>query len=130
MFNQNGESVVAIGGFSPSLYAPLTQVTKALIKSSVGRVYSIAISNDNIATRYFQLHNKATAPSATDAPLYSFKVPGGDANNPGTLIFDQPFFTLAGKEFSTGIGWAISTTLATFTDSATASEHIVIVHYL
>lgn len=121
---------VASASYSPSLYAPLTQVTKANIKASTGNVLSAYISNDNAAVRYFQLHNKATAPVATDVPIYSIKVPAGTANNPGTLILDDSFFTKAGKNFATGIGWAISTTLATFTDSATNTEHIVVVHYV
>lgn len=116
--------------YAPSLYSEITQVTKANIKASLGNVLSIYITNDNAAVRYFQLHNKATAPAATDVPIYSFKVPAGTANNPGTLVLDNTFFTQAGAHFATGIGWAISTTYGTFTDSATASEHIAFVHYI
>lgn len=116
--------------YSPLVYAPLTQVTKANIKNIPGNVLSTYITNDNAAVRYFQLHNKATAPAAADVPVYSFKVPAGTANNPGVLILDNTFWTEAGKNFTLGIGWAISTTFGTFTDSATASEHIPVVHYV
>lgn len=116
-------------GLAPSIYTELTQVTKAVVKSSAGNVFSAFISNANAAIRFFQLHNKATAPAAADVPIYSFPVPAGTANAPGTLILDQPFFTVRGSNFATGIGWAISTTYATFTDSATASEHVAVIHY-
>lgn len=121
---------VASASYSPSLYAPLTQVTKNVIKSSAGNVLSIYITNDNAAVRYFQLHNKATAPAAGEAPVRSLKVPAGTANNPGVLVLGREFFGDGGEYFATGIGWAISTTFATFTDSATNTEHIVNVDYV
>ena len=117
-------------GNSSLLYTELTQVTKALVKGSAGNVFSILISNANATIRYFQLHNKATAPAATDVPIYSIPIPAGTANAPGIVILDDAFFTRGGYYFSTGIGWAISTTYATFTDSATASEHIALIHYI
>lgn len=120
---------IATNTYAPSVYAPLTQVTKNFIKSSAGNVISTYITNDNATVRYFQLHNKATAPAGTDVPQLSFKIPAGTANNPGVLILDDTFFTKAGNYFSTGIGWAVSTTFATFTDSATNTEHIVVVNF-
>jgi hypothetical protein len=132
--NVNGVIAVQIkptaaSTYAPSVYAPLTQVTKNVIKASTGNVFSVYISNDNATVRYFQFHNKATAPAGTDVPVISIKVPAGTANNPGSVILDDAFFTKAGMNFATGIGWAISTTFGTFTDSATNTEHIVIVHY-
>lgn len=120
---------LASATYSPSLYAPLTQVTKKNIKSTQGNVFSIYITNDNAAVRYFQLHDKASDPVATNVPLYSFKIPAGTVNNPGVLILDDAFFGKGGHNFPTGIGWSVSTTLATFTDSATNTEHIVVIHY-
>ncbi len=121
---------LAVSTYSPSLYSELTQVTTANIKASAGNVFSIYITNANAAVRYFQLHNKATAPAGTNVPIYSFPVPAGTANNPGVLILDDSFFTKAGVNFATGIGWAISTTYATFTDSATNTEHITFIHWI
>lgn len=121
---------IAAVTYAPLLYAPMTQVTKANIKASAGNVFSIYITNDNAAVRYFQLHDKATAPAGTNVPLISVKVPAGTANNPGVLILDNSFFTSAGLFFTTGVGWAISTTFATFTDAATNTEHISIVTYI
>lgn len=121
---------VAASTYAPSLYTAITQVTKANIKNSAGNVFSIAITNTNAAVRYFQLHNKASAPAATEVPIYSFPVPAGSATVPGVLMVGVDFFTEAGYYFSTGIGWAISTTYGTFTDSATNTEHIPIIHYI
>jgi hypothetical protein len=121
---------LAASTYSPSVYTELTQVTKANIKASTGNVLSFDITNDNAAVRYFQLHNKATAPAATEVPLYSFKVPAGTATAPGRLTLGREFWTEAGKNFPTGIGWAISTTYGTFTDSATNTEHILNLHYV
>lgn len=121
---------VASSTYSPTLYAPLTQVTKNVIKASAGNVLGIYITNDNAAVRYFQLHNKATAPAAAEVPIRSLKIPAGTANNPGVLILGRDFFGPGGQYLATGIGWAVSTTLATFTDSATNTEHIVNVDYV
>lgn len=121
---------IAASTYSPSLYSELTQVTKAAIKASAGNVLSFYISNVNAAVRYFQLHNKATAPAGTDVPIYSFPIPAGSATAPSVLQLGPEFWTMSGKYFSTGIGWAISTTYATFTDSATNTEHVALVHYI
>lgn len=121
--------VAGATGSSPTLYTELTQVTKANIKGSAGVVKSIYISNINAAVRYFQLHNKATVPLATEVPLISVPIGAGTANNPQAMVLGTDFFNDAGVSFSTGIGWAISTTYGTFTDSATASDHIAVVNY-
>ncbi len=121
---------LAVPDYAPSVYNALTLVTKAVVKASAGNVFSVHITNDNAAVRYFQLHNKATAPAAGEAPLEVFKIPAGTANNPGVLSLDESHFARGGSHFTTGIGFAISTTLATFTDSATASEHIVNIKYI
>lgn len=111
-----------------TLYNSWSTITKANIKASAGYVFSLYAINRNAAVRYIQLHNKATAPAGTDVPLQSFPVPAGTTNNPGVLVLDDTFFDSA--RYSTGIGWAISTTEATFTDSATASDTSVEIHYL
>lgn len=121
---------IAASTYSPLLYSEITQVTKANIKSSPGNVLSFYISNVNAAVRYFQLHNKASAPAATEVPIYSFPIPAGTSTVPSVLELGSEFWTMAGKYFSTGIGWAISTTYATFTDSATNTEHVTFVHYI
>jgi len=121
---------VASPTYAPLVYAPLTQVTKANIKASQGNVFSLIINNTNAAVRYLQLHNKASAPAAAEVPLISYPIPAGTAAVPGVLMLDNNFFTDAGINFSTGIGWAVSTTFATFTDSATNTEHFIMVTYI
>ena len=115
----------AAAGVASSHYHPITQVTKASVKASAGNVYKFRVTNENVGTRYIQFHNKATAPAGTDVPVLSWKIPTGSATVPGWLEFEFKF----GKQFTTGIGVAISTTQATFTDSATAAEHEIGVEY-
>lgn len=100
-------------------------ITKALILTGNRQAFSFTVTNRNAAVRYFGLHNKATAPAAGDAPLVVFMIPASS-----TLTIGNQFFTDAGINFSLGLGWAIGTTVATFTDAATASEHEVQVQYL
>lgn len=99
-------------------------VTKKSVKASAGAVGHIYVTNENAAARYFQLHNKASAPAATEVPLRSYLIPGG-ASAAIPAILDKQLYSY----HSTGVAWAISTTMLTFTDSATASEHDVIIEY-
>lgn len=108
----------------PQLASNFGTVTKALVKGVAGRVRGIYAENANAAARYFQLHNKATAPVATDVPLYSFRIPPA----PGFIEIGEEFFG-TGSMFTLGIGWAISTTKDTFTDAATVGEHSVHIHF-
>jgi hypothetical protein len=110
--------------YAPSLSKDFGSVTKAVVKASAGNVLAVHIVNTNAAARYFQLHNKATAPVATEVPIYSIRVPAGAA-----LQIDGGFFCGSGAAFTTGIGWAWSTTAATFTDAATAADHTTHLHY-
>lgn len=115
--------------YAPGTYQEAGSVTKANIKSVAGNVYFIRVTNTNAAVRYFQLHNKSTAPAAAETAQLSFLVPAGTATAPGILMLG--INELASSEyFSTGIGWAISTTDTTFTDSATASEHKKTIRYM
>ena len=109
-----------------SVYSPVTSVvTAAVIKASAGNVFKFFATNTNAAVRYMQLHNKATIPLATEVPVVSLIIPAGTATVPGYVEYEFKF----GRAFATGIGFAISTTQGTFTDAATASEHVKIVEY-
>lgn len=124
------QQIATTGGTQQSLYTEIAgQVTKANIKATPGSVFSAFISNANAAVRFFQLHNKASAPAAADVPLMSFPIPAGSANAPTCIAFGTDFFTDRGMAFGTGIGWAISTTYGTFTDAATATDHVAEVHF-
>lgn len=110
--------------YTPNIHQDAGTVTKANIKAVAGSVFSIRVSNRNASTRYFLLHNKATAPIATDTPQSFYELAPGAILQLGIDDFAPAEY------FSTGIGWSISTTAASFTDAATASEHTVMVKHL
>ena len=116
---------LSIAAAASSTYHPVTQVTTASVKGSAGNVFKIRATNENAAVRWVQLHNKATAPAGTDVPVLSWKIPAGTATAPGYVEFE---FRNA-LQLGTGIGVAVSTTQATFTDAATATEHEILVEY-
>lgn len=113
---------------STEYYKNAGAATKANIKAAAGQVSSIRVTNANAALRYFQLHDKATAPAAADTALRSWITPAGTATVPTVLILNRENFDDCVR-FGTGIGFAVSTTDTTFTDSATAAEHVVEVNY-
>lgn len=98
-------------------------VTKLNLKTSAGRVKAFRVTNVNAAVRYFQIHDKATAPAGTNVPVFWAVLPAGTAAIPSVTTIDQNLLQEYGIRCTTGVGWAISTTAATFTDSATAAEH-------
>lgn len=104
-------------------------VTAAAVKASAGNVFSILVTNANAAARYFQLHNKATIPLAAETAQLYFVIPAGNAAQPAVVELTGAFFAPS-ERFATGIGWAISTTITTFTDAATAADHTVQVRFL
>ena len=110
-------------------YQDTGSVTKANIKATPGRVWAVRITNANAALRYVQIHNKATIPLATEVPLMYFPIPAGTAGAPGSIQIDQNLVGPEGIKCLAGIGWAVSTTAGTFTDAATAAEHLVAVFY-
>ncbi len=118
----------AVGAqYAPSNDENWGAATAKNIKTTPGNVWAIRISNINAAVRYFQLHNKATIPLSTEVPQLSFIIPAGTATAPGILQLDETYF-VPSEWFTVGIGWAISTTVGTYT-AATASEHNSHVRY-
>jgi hypothetical protein len=103
--------------------------TDLSIKASAGRFKSVHVTNANAAVRYFQIHNKATAPVNPDAPLLSIPIPAGTATVPGVLDLGTDFFRDYGLVLSTGIATGISTTATTYT-AATAADHFLAVMYV
>lgn len=121
---------VVTTSYSPLINSSFGTATKANAKASAGQMLFAAASNANASVRYFQIHNKASNPAGTDVPLFSIPVSAGTTNAPGQVILDNDFFTQNGFALSTGVSWAISTTVATFTDSATASDHVINIGYI
>ena len=97
---------------------------QAVLKASAGAVYKIYCYNKNAATRFFQIHNKATAPVNADVPVEVFPVAGNSA-----LIIDIAFFGASGRACNTGVAWAFSTTETTLT-LGTAADQTSSVGYL
>lgn len=122
--NANQVIAIAVRPLIASTYAwtmdrSIGAVTKRNVKPAPGAVGRLFASNRNAALRYFHIFAKATAPVNGDVPLESYEIP---ANNILPLDIN---FGFNGMPVATGISWGISTTNATFTDSATASEHNV-----
>lgn len=99
-----------------------SRVTKKSEKAAAGNVYAVRVFNFGSSLAYFQLHNKASAPIATDVPMTgcSFPVAAGTATSPGILALSTADFAPSNYH-STGIAWAISSTLSTFTDGFSGS---------
>jgi hypothetical protein len=102
----------------------LGTVNQAVLKASAGAVFKIYCYNKNAATRFFQIHNKATTPVNTEVPVESFPVAANSA-----LIIDSTFWGASGRTCSTGVSWAFSTTEATLT-LGTAADVTSSVGYL
>jgi hypothetical protein len=120
---------VSSSTYSPSNYKDKGTVTKANVKNAAGSVFSLRVTNANAAIRYFQLHNKATAPTATETASRYWVIAAGSATAPAELKLTINDFAPSWY-LSTGIGWAISTTADTFTDSATAGDHTYDINYV
>lgn len=118
-----------LANLTPSNNKDAGSATKANAKASTGVVYSFRVTNANAAVRYFQIHDKASAPAGTDTALRYFLIPAGTATQPAVLQLD-PSYLASNINCSLGVSWAISTTATTFTDSATASDHTVDLNYL
>ena len=90
------------------------------IKSSPGRIFSIAAYNVNAALRYLKIYNKA-APTSSDTPAMTIVLPTG------TL---PPLSFPAGVDFSTAIGIRVTTGLAdNDTGAPTVNETILNISY-
>ena len=99
-------------------------VTAKSVKTGPGTVHAALVTNIGASLRWFQLHNKASIPLATEVPLLWFPIPAGTAAEPGVLVLSSAWLA-PNQEHTVGIGWAISSTPSTFTDAATANEHTV-----
>lgn len=96
------------------------------VTTKPGRLYKIRATNKNATTRYFlQIFDKATAPVATDVPIWELDLPAAVATTSrGDALEEFPM----GLYFALGIGIAISTTqgvltLAAATDATAYTQH-------
>ncbi|MFK0735595.1 MAG: hypothetical protein ACFKPT_02545 [Gloeotrichia echinulata GP01] len=96
----------------------------ANLKSSAGTIYAITASNSNAAVRYFQLFEKASAPTLNDVPVECFPIYAND----GLLIIGQDILGGAGISLATGISWGFSSNRLSYT-AATAADCIASVRW-
>jgi len=115
---------LASSTYAPLLFTNFGANATLNVKASAGNVFAVSAYNTNAAARFIQIHNTATVPAGAAVPLISHLVPAGTE-----VILGEDFFSQAGLNFTTGIAFAMSTTLATYT-AATAAEGFVEVHYL
>lgn len=115
---------LATNTYAPTLKSDFGANATLNVKAAPGNVLAVYGHNGNAAVRYFQIHNTITVPGGGATPIYSFEVPIG-----ATLKVGNEFFVGSGGYLSTGIAYAWSTTLATYT-AATAADHSTLVHYL
>ena len=113
-----------VSTYSPTIFTNYGANLTLNVKAAAGNVYSIHAQNINAALRYVQIHNTATTPAGGAVPLVSFAIPVT-----GLINIDHDMLPAGGVYCSTGIAFAISTTLATYTASATANEHNVFITY-
>jgi hypothetical protein len=92
------------------------------VKASAGSIFSIYCLNLNVAARYLQIHNTATTPAGSAVPALTFLVPPSVSGIPGVLALDSSMLGAAGNNFSSGIAFAFSTTVATYTAGAAADQ--------
>ncbi len=98
------------------------------IKAAPGRVRRITVTNKNATTGfYFMLHNKASAPVASDAPVERYWVPERDATVKETINTIIVDFGPDGLYLGTGIGIAASSAVDSVTLLAGLDCHYNIV---
>ncbi len=86
------------------------------ISTKQGRLYKLRVNNKAAATKYFaQIFDKASAPIATDVPIWEGQVAQGT-----DVEFD---FGLAGLYVANGVGVAISTTSGVLTLAGAADAN-------
>lgn len=90
------------------------------VKASSATLFGGSVSNENTATRWFKLYDKATAPISSDVPKYRIAVPGGAHVMIGELI--GPY----GASFSAGLGFRTTTGRADADTGAIGATDLVV----
>lgn len=93
------------------------------VKTTAGVIVGVSCMNTTSQSRYLQVHNTATTPSAAAVPVLSFLVPANSQ-----VVIGSDFFTLAGFYCATGIAFACSTTIDTYT-AGLATDHSTQIFY-
>jgi hypothetical protein len=117
------EEVAFSAMIGASTYTDFGSVSKALVNTGPTRLVGLYyFFGGTPSPSFFQLFNKATAPVATDVPRFSLRV----ASSTGSPTGLGPLIPIAGIEFPLGVGFAWSSTLATFTDGCTLTAPVAV----
>ena len=97
------------------------------LKASAGSIWSVyARSREGAATtRYFQIHNKASAPAAADVPILSYRVESGEILKLAPNELGGPH----GRYLPTGISVAWSSAVASYTVPGSNLNEMMIIYY-
>lgn len=106
-----------------SLYAAGSAAVS--IKASAGALFNIHAHHITSATVYFQLHDKASAPSSGNVPIYS--VPLAQYEK---LRLTEQDLTDLGVNFTTGIAAGFSSVKDSYTAHGTATDCFMFYRYL
>ena len=105
-----------------SLFTNLGANATLNVQAVASKVYSISCHNTNSSTRYFQLHDTATVPSAGNAPRFVIQVPPG-----ATSLIGTDFFTNDGTIFYNGVAFGFSTTETTYTAGSAGDQTSMVI---
>jgi hypothetical protein len=109
------------GGATPSMTISAASTNSNNVKGSAGTLYGIQVTNINAAVRYLKLYDKATAPTiGTDTPIKVIAIPGNTAGAGAMIHFP------VGVNFALGIGFGLTTGVATADTGAVAANEIVV----
>lgn len=87
------------------------------VKGSAGQVYSIFITNNGAAARWFKLYDKASGPSSSDTPIFRAMVPAGSG-------IERKF--IHGLACAVGICYRMTAGIADNNNAAIAADECVI----
>ena len=96
---------------------------EAKVKTFEASVYSLYTQNINPSSRYIQHFNSTKEATSGATPEVSFIVAGSS-----TILIPNTFFGQNGMGFSTGVSWAVSTTVGTLTAGA-ATDEVILIEY-
>lgn len=89
--------------------------SKDLVKGSAGKLYSYRVVSNASTLRYFRLHNRTTTPVDSSDVVYAMPLDTTTASATPKVIEER--FAVP-MDFSTGIGWSISNTFATWSSQS------------
>src|SRR5262245_37602689 len=105
------------GGTTPARLLNLN-ATGQIAKAGPGRLYEWSLDNAGASAAFVKIYNKATAPTASDTPVLTLRVPAGGGKEHASLV---------GIAFTLGISARAVTGVAD-NDNTGAGSNEVIAH--